>query len=707
LGLSVLVIDNSASGSYGITIMKISLNWLNDYIETGLPAEKIAEILSDLGLSCEGIKSFATLRSSTSLRSTSDDDVIIDIEVTSNRGDCLSYIGIARELAAATGKKLKVPVVELDESHKDVAELAAVEIADSDLCGRYTARIIEGVRVQPSPDWLRNRLEAVGLRSVNNVVDATNYAMIETGQPPHAFDYEKIDQGRIIVRKAIAGEQIISIDGSKCRLAADMLIIADPKGPVAVAGVMGGADTEVSETTTTILLEDAYFDPLSVRRTSRKLSLPSEAAFRFERTVDIETVDWASKRTAQLITQVAGGKVAKGVVDIYPKKPKRKEVTLRLSRLNKLLGVEISPKETVKILSRLSFQPQQKDDLINCTIPSWRSDIYREVDLIEEVARLYGYNRIPTEQKIQIQVVPVDTRQKLTESIGTYLNSCGFYETINVTFIDNSLAELFVAEDSNEYLGVKDESRKNANLLRQMLLPSLLSVLKTNLNVKNTPCRIFEIADTFIPRPQRGKAAALPIEKTKLAVVCDGDFPLLRGVVDGLIKSINRNAEVVFEPAEFVWAQTGAQIIVNSRLIGIAGIVSQAVKDKFDFKTITPCAAELDFELLSALQSGAVKVELIPKFPAVERDLSIVVDEQVRWADIAEAVNKKSPNELEDIRFVGIYRGKGIPTGKKSVTLTLRFRDENGTLTHETVDRFQADILKSLTESTGAQLRTV
>ncbi|GAJ04541.1 unnamed protein product, partial [marine sediment metagenome] len=239
------------------------------------------------------------------------DDVVIDVEITSNRGDCLGYIGIARELTAATGKELKMPVVELDELDKDVTEFADVEIVEPDLCGRYTARIIDGIKVGPSPDWLRKRLEAVGLRSINNVVDATNYAMMETSQPPHAFDYAKIADGKIIVRKTIAGERLTSIDGTQCDVNTDMLVIADAQGPVAVAGVMGGLDTEVSETTTTILLEDAYFDPVSVRTTSRRLALPSEAAFRFERTVDIEMVDWASKRTAQLITQVARGKVAK------------------------------------------------------------------------------------------------------------------------------------------------------------------------------------------------------------------------------------------------------------------------------------------------------------------------------------------------------------------------------------------------------------
>jgi len=671
--------------------MKVLLSWLSDYIETGLTADKIAEIFSDLGLPCEGIEHFG-------------DDAVIDLEITSNRGDCLGYIGIARELAAATGKKLKLPQVELNESKKDVTEFASVDILDSDLCCRYTARIIEAVKVGPSPDWLKNRLEKVGLRSVNNVVDATNYAMMETSQPPHAFDYEKIAQGKIIVRKAIAGERIVSIDGTQCDLAPDMLVIADPDGPVAVAGVMGGLDTEVSDTTTTILLEDAFFQPVSIRKTSRKLALPSESSYRFERTVDIEMVDWASKRTAQLITQVAGGKVAKGVVDIYPKKPEQKEVTLRLGRLSKLLGVELPSGEVVKILSSLSFQPQQKNDAIICAVPSWRSDVYREADLIEEVARFYGYSKIPTEHKISIEVVPVDSRQKLAESIGTYLNGCGFYEAITVGFVDSSVARIFVAQDSSEHLAVNDVSRKSANLLRRMLLPSLLGVLKTNLNAKNTPCRIFEIADTFVPT---GKTGELPIEKTKLAIICDSNLQLLQGVVEGLIKSIDRNAQIVFAPADLVWAEAGAQIVVNGAVYGTVGIVSEKVKDRFDFKDVSPAAAEIDFEQISSLRTGPIKVKPIPKFPAIERDLSIVVDEAIAWADISQAVNKKASAELEAIQFVGIYRGKGIPSGKKSVTLKLTFRDEDGTLTHETVDRFVADIVDSLSESVAAKMRTV
>ncbi|MBN1972672.1 MAG: phenylalanine--tRNA ligase subunit beta [Sedimentisphaerales bacterium] len=669
--------------------MKISLNWLNDYIETGLSAEQIAEILSDLGFPCEGIEKL-------------DDDTVVDIEVTSNRGDCLGYIGVARELAVSTGKELKIPAVKLDESGTDVTKLASVEIREPELCGRYTARIVEGVKIGPSPDWIVRRLEAAGMRSVNNVVDATNYAMLETGQPPHAFDYDKLKQGKIIVRKAIAGERIVSIDGSKCDLNPDMLVIADAESPVAIAGVMGGLASEVDGSTTKILLEDAWFDPVIVRTTARKLSLPSEASFRFARIVDIEKVDWASQRTCQLITQLAGGKVARGVVDVYPKKQPVLKVNMRLARLKKLLGIEIPREDVLRILGALKFEPRLENDTAACTVPSWRSDVDREVDLIEEIARVYGYHKVHTEKKIQIEVTPVNARQKLTDSVVTYLNACGFYETINVSFTDNSVAGLFNEPDA-AFLSVKDESRKSANMLRQTLIGSLMGVLQTNVNAKNLPCRIFEIAGTFVP--VAGKSDGLPVEKTKLALVCDGDLRELSGVIEGLIRNISRDANVEFKPADLKWAQTGAQIMVNSQTIGTAGVAGSSIKEKFDFKEITSCAAEIDFEFLLQLDRGLLKVKPIPRFPAIQRDLSIIVDEQVPWSEIVKAVQKKASLELEQVNFTDIYRGKGIPSDRKSVTLSLQFRDEDGTLTHETVDAFQKEIVQSLAESVAAVLR--
>jgi phenylalanyl-tRNA synthetase beta chain len=670
--------------------MKVSVNWLRDYVDIDLAAEQIAEILMNLGLPCEGIEHL-------------DDDAVLDVEVTSNRGDCLSHIGIARELAAATGRELRLPQVRLEEMDRPASDFVEVEIHEPNACGRYTARIIEGVKVGPSPDWVRKRLEAVGMRSVNNVVDATNYAMLETGQPPHAFDYATVEGRKIIVRKAAPGEHIISIDGTQCALAPEMLVIADARRPVAIAGVMGGLQTEVGEATTTILLEDAYFDPVTTRTTSRRLSLPSEASFRFERIVDIERIDWASQRTAQLIVEFAGGRVAKGMVDAYPRRPQPRQVSMRLYRLNKLLGIDVPQDAVMKILSALQFEPRLQDDSVVCIAPTWRSDIQREADLIEEVARVYGYDKVPTRKRIQIEAMPADARQKLAEAVGGFLNGCGYYETVNVTFVDRPVADLFVSEGAG-HLGVRDVTRKSGNLLRQTLLGSLLEVLKTNVNARNLPCRIYELADTFVPTDDRN---SLPQERTKLSLVTDGDLRRLRGAVEGLIGSINRTADVRFEPAEMVWAQVGARITVNGREIGQAGVFSDAIRQKFDFKELTPCGAELDFDELMSLRSGPIKIRPIPRFPAIERDLSIRVSEQTTWAQIAHAVESSAPVELEEARFVDIYRGKGISPGQKSVTLSLRFRDEDGTLTHETVDRHQAAILESLRRAVGAELRTL
>jgi phenylalanyl-tRNA synthetase beta chain len=442
---------------------------------------------------------------------------------------------------------------------------------------------------------------------------------------------------------------------------------------------------------------------VSVRTTSRALTLPSEASFRFERFVDIERIDWASRRTAQLIVQVAGGRVAKGVVDAYPRKPERGELRMRLPRLNLLLGVDVPQDDVLRILSALYFEPRLEGDAVVCTAPTWRSDIEREVDLIEEVARVYGYNNVPTQRKIHIEAVPTDPRQGLAQSVGGVLNAYGFHETVTVAFVNDTIAGLFMAGEEARHLSVGDVSRKHENLLRQTLLGSLLGVLKTNVNAKNLPCRIYELADTFVPS---GPEDVLPEQQTKLGMVIDGSLRELRGAVEGVVGSIDRHAVVEFAPAELAWAEVGADVRVNGRRIGAAGVFSDAVRDKLDFKEVTPCGAELSFAALAQLDSGPTKITPIPRFPAVERDLSIVVDEETPWADIAGAVQREAPGELEAIHFVDIYRGKGIEPNKKSVTLSLRFRDEDGTLTHETVDGYQAAIVEELSQAVGAHLRT-
>lgn len=668
--------------------MRVSLNWLKDYVQITESAEKLSEIMSNLGFTAESIGKIG-------------DDTVIDFEITSNRGDCLSHIGIAREIAAATGRELKLPKIEYEAVKKDVGRLVSVEILEPALCGRYTGRIIEGVKVGPSPDWMTERLEAVGLRSVNNVVDATNYAMMETGQPPHAFDYDKINGHKIIVRKAKKGEKLVSIDGTECALETDMLIITDVKGPVAIAGVMGGIETEVSSSTKNILLEDASFSAVSVRTTSRKLSLASEAAFRFGRIVDIQRIDWASERTAQLIAKAAGGKVVEGVVDVWPVKPQIQKVGLRLSRLNKLLGIEVPPKKAFEILDALKFEPQKADsDRIICTVPSWRADVSREADLIEEVGRVYGYDKVGIREKISIEIATVDKRQQLSCVAASHLNSCGFYEAITTSFSDEQSARLITGKGTEGHLAIQDVSQKTENLLRSTLIGSLLNVVRHNYNVGSRNIRIYEIANVF-KRLKDGSHT----EHTSLSLVCDSDFRILKGAVCGLIKTMDRNADIVFAPAKLHWAQAGAEVFVNGENIGSAGVLSDEVVDSFDIKANQICFAELNFDRLLELESVELKAKPLPKFPAIVRDLSLIVDEQIQWSQLEQAVRSRAPQELEEIKFEGIYRGKPIAPGKKSVTVSLRFRDEEGTLKHEIVDQWESNIVSSLSGTVGAEIR--
>jgi phenylalanyl-tRNA synthetase beta chain len=669
--------------------MKISLNWLNDYIDIGYDASAIADILSDKGFPCEEIL-------------VHDQDTMIDVEVTSNRGDCLGHLGVARELAAATGKPLKKPEVTLEFNGQEVSSLVEVVVEATDACARYTARVIQGVTVGPSPDWLVKRLETIGLRSVNNVVDATNYAMMETGQPAHAFDYDKIDQGKIIVRHAQAGETLVSIDGTPCKLTENMLVIADPKGAVAIAGVMGGLETEVTDQTTTILLEDAHFEPVTVRTTSRQLTLPSDAAYRFERIVDREAMDWVSQRTAQLIVQVAGGTLAKGMVDCFPRPTVRKPVTLRLARLKHVLGIDVPQIEVMDILAALGFEPSLENECVTCSVPSWRSDVTREVDLIEEVARCYGYDKVPTHDRIEIQVTSVDAYQKDVQAVGRALNACGYYETISVDFIEDATAELFAVRADKSHLAVADASRRSANKLRQTVMGSLLSILKTNVNVKNLPCRVFEVAHTFVP----DASGVLPKEETSIGLVADSDFRSLRTAVEQTIRTLVPEAVIEFVPVDLSWAQAGAEIHVNGMEVGRAGVFSESVLKAFELKHVLPVGAELAFDTLVNMKSEGVKLKAISRFPAIERDLSLIVADSVKWSDIVSAIDSHGPKELEGVKYREIYRGKGVPKGKKSVTLSLRFRDADGTLKHDTVDVFQKPIVDGLVKDVKAELRS-
>ncbi|MGE4285964.1 MAG: phenylalanine--tRNA ligase subunit beta [Phycisphaerae bacterium] len=669
--------------------MKISLEWLKEYIDIELSAEQIADCLSDLGFPIEGIERVG-------------DDTVIDVEVTSNRGDCLSYIGVARELALATGKTIRLPEVSYDELAGETGMYVDVNISAPELCNRYTARYIEGVKVGPSPEWMQRRLEASGVRSVNNVVDSTNYAMLEIGQPPHAFDYDKLQGDKITVRRALAGEKIISIDHRECELKPDMLIIADDGAPVAIAGVMGGFETEVSESTTKVLLEEAVFAPVSVRSTSRALVMNSEASFRFERNIDVANIDWASRRCAQLITMTAGGKVAGGIVDAYPMLHIKPEVAMRLARLERLLGYEIPVAKLLDIYSRLGFEPvlNEAQDVITCKCPTWRNDLHREVDLIEEAARAYGFDKIPVNSRITIEVASADKRQKCRSRTGGYLNACGYYETLGITFTDPQTAKLFTGLDPQEHLKVKDASRKGSNLLRRTLIGNLAEVMKNNRNFGNTGCRFYEIADTYA-----AESGSLD-ERTMLSLITEGDIRELRGVVEGLLCVFSKTVKVEFKATKLCWADTAAGIYADEEKIGVCGKFSASVCKNLGLKDVVPAALEIDFSVVEALMGEELKISHLHKFPSIARDFSLIVDESLTWAQLESAVMEQAPELLEKMSFVDIYRGKPIEAGRKSLTFQLVFRDDSGTLTHEQVDELEKPLVATLMDKFNAELRT-
>lgn len=670
--------------------MKISLEWLREYVDYTGSVERLVEIFTHVGLPVEEVCQVGA-------------DWMLNVEVTSNRPDCLGHIGLAREVAAVTGAALRLPEVALAESGKPVDQWASVEDAEPALCGRYTARIIDGIKVAPSPEWLRRRLETIGLRPISNVVDVTNYVMMEIGQPLHSFDYHKLGGGKIIVRRARQGEQMVSIDHSKLALSDRMLVIADEREPVAIAGIMGGLASEVADTTRTVLLESAHFEPLSVRTTSRGLTLGSDSAYRFERNVDDIMTEWASRRAAALLAELTGGKVAPGVIDLWPARHDLQQVSLRLARLKQVLGFDIAVDRVVEILGRLGFAPRQTDaGTITCTIPSWRSrDVSREADLIEDVIRIHGYEHVPIKPKIQITVKTADAIQKTRASVTAVLTGSGFYETVSVGFVEDKYGRLF-AEEGFEPLRVTHTSRKQANALRASVLPSLMESQKRNQDAGNKQCELFELAAVH----RSAGPEKLPQETLMLGLAGACDFRTLRGTLEEMIRRLDRNAALLCQPTEVLWAagQTGAVLSLEGQCLGYAGLAGEPVMKAYDMDHPI-VLAEIRFEALLNLQGRAFKLTPMPRFPGIVRDVSLVLDEAVCWSDIEKVIVAMAIGELHRLEFVDIYRGKGIDAGQKSLTLSVEFRRAEGTLTHEEVDQYMQAILKEAQSKLHAQLR--
>lgn len=665
--------------------MKISYNWLKEYVNFYLSPEELADKLTNVGLVVADIQ-------------TVDDDFCMEVEVTSNRPDCLGFIGIAREVVAAVGGSLRLPETDYKTANKEISKFINVVVEDSILCPRYTARVVQHINLGPSPEWMQKRLKCIGLRPVNNIVDITNYVMTETGQPLHAFDLDKLSDKKIVVRKAMSGEEIVAINGARRALFHDMLVIADSKRPIAIAGIMGGKETEVCDSTRNILLECAQFEPRQVRRTSKTLGITSDSSYRFERGVDTEGVDFASRRAVKLIKEYAGGEVANGVIDIRSRKHAASKITLRMERLHKVLGIEIKRDVASDILKRLQFNVlNEVDDFIDVEVPSFREEIYREIDLIEEIARIYGFNNIPTKTSISVRGSVKSKYEVVEDCIRQFLIGMGFYEVKTFSIVDTSPLQSVNLWSDKSGIDIANPLRQEESRLRTCLLPSLINAKRYNENHGIEQVRIFEIAKVYLAGDK------LPQEKTCLSILADTDFFTLKGIVSALLLNLGISSRcewTVFSELRLFADERAARIQSGNITIGYIGEASK----ELGFKT-SPCMVELDMDYFVESSNISKKYQALSQYPHVLRDLAIIVDEEVTWVSIEKCVMSAKASFLKEINFFDVYRGKQIPSGKKSIAFNICFQAADRTLKSEEVDAAQQIVLDALYKTLGAELR--
>jgi len=678
----------------------MTFSWLRELCPVTLSAEEMARRLSLSGCLIEEIHPLP-------------DDTLYVAEITSNRPDLLGAVGIAREMAALTGVPLVLPAADFAVDAGPIAAAAAVEVHAPELCPRYTARLISGVRVGPSPDWLRRRLEAVNVRSINNVVDVTNYVMFECGQPLHAFDFDRLRGGKIIVRRPFEGETLTSIDGTLCRLKPSMLVIADADHPVAVAGIMGGKESEISDATANVLLESAQFENTNIRRTSRALGLASDSSYRFERGIDPVQTEWASRRAVRLIQEVAGGRVCEGLLDFWACPYVPREVELRYARLNKVLGTAVAPDVAAAILQRLGFAPAGGDARRAVVrVPPWRAeDVAREADLIEEVIRIYGYDKIPDTGTLTATVGRVSAFERSLDVARRVMIGAGYFDVVTSTFYTEAMTKVVSPWTDAPALTFNNGVRKDEDRLRTTLLPALLAVKRANgaHGVLRTP--LFEVSRVFLPRPPRTEGTparddALPIERNVLAVLEEEDLLRLKGAIESLAEALGLAGRLRFEPiTEAFFAEgRGAQILLDGARVGVLGEVGPAACAQFDL-TRAPFMAELDFERLVAAGTLDRTYTRLPTQPAAVRDLAVIVDEAVTWERIEGVVRALNIATLERIEFFDVFRGKQVPAGRKSIAFSLTFRAPDRTLTSDEVESARQACIGALA-ALGGTLRS-
>lgn len=687
--------------------MFISYEWLRELTETTFSPQQVRERLTMVGLAIDAVEEYNS-------------DSVLDVEVPSNRPDCLSHVGVAREVAVIENKQLRLPQAESFKTEGHAEKLTAVEIKDPDLCPRYAARLVRGVKIAPSPEWLTKRLETIGQRPINNVADITNYVLHELGQPLHAFDFHKLSGPRIVVRRAATGEKLKTLDGVDRELTRDMLVIADAERPVALAGIMGGEESEISSTTTDVLIESAYFDPNSVRSTARHLGMDTEASRRFERGADCDGVLRAQERCVQLICELAGGVATEDSIDIYPRPLVSREVSLRPRRVPELTSVSVERNEIIRILKGLGFElVNEAAEELNFKVPSWRVDVEQEEDLVEEVARHAGFQKIRDElppSSASGEYQPTEMKQRLLRRA---LNAFGFDEAINFSFVEperqfETIPSLAAAGSGQPLL--KNPIIEEAAFMRGTLLPGLLNSLRHNLNHGIRDVRLFEIGRVFTMI----SLGELPEERLALALVASGsaieankaeaerelDFFDIKGAVETAVDWMSLTP-LCFTQTSSSHLRPGqsAQITLSDGTkIGTMGRLAESVAANYKFR-YPIYVMELDLEALLTGPAKVVQYSTLPRYPSVVRDISLLLNRSIALDDLLNAVKEKRVADFRSVKLVGTFEGGNIPSSKRSVTLRLEYRSDERTLRDEEVEERHAQLTSSLLETFSAQRR--
>ena len=668
--------------------MKISLGWLKEFVDVAGDANALAHKVTSVGLAVESVE-------------TADGDTLFELDVTTNRPDCMNHLGVAREVAAIYGRPLQKPEFQVKESGAETRAVFSISISDPELCGRYCGRYIAGVKIGPSPAWLKKRLESVGVRSINNVTDVTNYVLMELGQPLHSFDADTLSGQQIMVRRAALSETITTLDGICRELNPSVLVIADSDRPVAIAGIMGGAETEISTLTTNVLLESAYFEPLSIRKTSRALGLTTEASYRFERGADIEMARFACDRAAALIQELAGGAIYRGMIDVYPETRKPIVAKLRRQRITAFLGAAVDDAVVERIFTALELKPTRLADGWSVEIPSFRVDVTREEDLLEEIARQHGYDKFPATLPSWTGTGAALALESAERRLRNLLAGAGYSETIGLAFSNEEIDKKF---SSLEPVKISNPMAEDESILRPSMVPSILRAVQWNLNRGARNLQFYELGKVYTPGSEKRSLilAATGLLRPK-SVHEDGhafSFYDLKGDIERILEifGLSANAGVTKPPAHYHPGRSA-----SFGQTAVFGELHPEYAELFKLRQRV-YVAEIDVDAVLEFSRKHL-TQPIPRFPSIRRDFSFLLDRGTRYTDIHAALVTIDIPELVRVEPFDRLESGPFPESKYSLSITLIYQSAERTLTDLEVERFDKQILELMESRLGAHIR--